>query len=126
MPNSMIGVTQDIDNVSVYWHDDFPVVLCNPHTGGDLDENGVVDFADFLIISVNFGQAVDSHFDGDVNCDGIVDFGDFLTLSSNFGQPAGDTAAAHVPESTGMAALMPWIAFGILRRKSPRRGDGKH
>jgi hypothetical protein len=48
---------------------------------GDL----AVDFADFLVISANFGAAEGVTFaDGDVNGDGKVDFADFLLLSNEF------------------------------------------
>ena len=49
---------------------------------GDIDGNGVVEFADFLILSNNFGQETDQ---GDLNGDGTVDFADFLLLADNFG-----------------------------------------
>ncbi len=53
---------------------------------GDADLNGVVEFVDFLEVSKNFGQEVDSWSDGDFDANGVVDFPDFLTLSGNFGQ----------------------------------------
>lgn len=49
---------------------------------GDIDGNGVVEFADFLILSSNFGKETDQ---GDLNSDGRVDFADFLLLADNFG-----------------------------------------
>lgn len=54
---------------------------------GDADGNGAVDFADFLVLSQNFGRADDVAFaDGDFDADGEIDFSDFLLLSSNFGR----------------------------------------
>ena len=52
------------------------------------DANGdcFVDFADFLILSSNFGQSGKSLVDGDFDGSGTVDFADFLILSSNFGE----------------------------------------
>jgi|GEM_PF-4737294 len=53
---------------------------------GDVDGNGSVDFADFLVLSDNFGQEVDKAWaDGDFDGNGVVDFTDFLALSVNFG-----------------------------------------
>ena len=48
---------------------------------GDINEDGSVNFADFLILSDNFGTASDQ---GDLNDDGQVNFADFLLLSENF------------------------------------------
>jgi len=53
---------------------------------GDANLDGEVGFADFLILSSNFGRQVDVAFtDGDFDEDGEVGFADFLLLSSNFG-----------------------------------------
>ena len=60
---------------------------------GDLDGSGTVDFEDFLIFSLNFGQALGQYTAGDIDSDGSVSFPDFLILSRNFGQ-----AAVAVPE----------------------------
>ena len=46
-----------------------------------------MDFRDFLVLSSNFGSAVESAFaDADFNGDGTVSFIDFLVLSQNFGR----------------------------------------
>lgn len=50
---------------------------------GDLDLNNDVDFADFLVLSSNFGEQ-GGWSDGDVTGDGDIDFADFLWLSGNF------------------------------------------
>lgn len=53
---------------------------------GDANTDGKVDFADFLILSGNFGLTENTEFgDGDFDESGAVDFADFLTLSRNFG-----------------------------------------
>ena len=53
----------------------------------DLDGDDRVDFADFLILSQNFGRAEDVHRDdGDINGDSVIDRADFLILSNQFGQ----------------------------------------
>lgn len=53
---------------------------------GDFDLNGKVEFADFLVLSANFGKQTDTTWDqGDADGDGTIGFADFLLLSSNFG-----------------------------------------
>lgn len=52
---------------------------------GDVNRNGTVDFADFLILSGNFGKAGAKEL-GDLDGDGTVGFNDFLVLSANFGK----------------------------------------
>ncbi len=81
---------------------------------GDLDGDGSVAFADFLVMSSNFGSADSEYADGDVDCDGSVQFADFLTLSSNFGRSlATPTAsAASIPEPS--SAVLVWIILVLL------------
>jgi|GEM_PF-2285694 len=58
----------------------------NRRHAGDLDGSGAIDFADFLILSANFGQEETSvRLLGDLDQDGSVGFADFLILSSQFG-----------------------------------------
>ncbi len=77
-------------NVSV--GDDAPVVTEQTFTvivstgiSGDADFDGRVTFADFLVLSSNFGQTGLAWTDGDFTGDGNVSFDDFLRLSENFG-----------------------------------------
>ena len=51
---------------------------------GDVDRDGEVSFADFLLLSANFGQTVFPTEDGDLDGNGLVDFADFLLLSFEF------------------------------------------
>ncbi len=82
---------------------------------GDLDLNGEVAFADFLILSANFGQEVDGYTNGDIDLNGSVEFADFLALSGNFGS---SSAAASVPEPTALASLFCIMLCGMkLRRR---------
>ena len=53
---------------------------------GDADRDGLVTFADFLIVSANFGKEVQKFESGDFDGTGKVDFADFLILSGNFGK----------------------------------------
>jgi hypothetical protein len=89
---------------------------CDPNTLGDIDGSGDVAFADFLILSNNFGQAVTDHTQGDIDCSGDVAFADFLVLSSNFGQTV--AGAASVPEPSGLALLaIASMIIGSLRSR---------
>ena len=83
---------------------------------GDLDGNGSVEFADFLVLSANFGTRVDSYTQGDIDCEGEVAFADFLVLSANFGQSAADTAAVPEPTCLGLAWLA--VASMLLRGRT--------
>ena len=66
-----------------------PVEPADPELlAGDVDGNGKVEFADFLIVSANFGQDVDERDEGDLDGNGKVEFADFLLLSNDFGKQA--------------------------------------
>jgi len=83
---------------------------------GDLDGDGTVAFADFLVLSQNFGSAGVPYASGDVDCDGTVAFADFLTLSQNFGQSA--AVAQAVPEPAGFAMVaIGAVLIGLVRRR---------
>lgn len=81
------------------------VATCDPNSGGDLDGNGTVEFADFLILSGNFGSEVSSHAEGDIDCNGTVEFADFLALSGNFGMEIAGTQSVPEPASSVMLCL---------------------
>ena len=92
------------------------IPTCNANTMGDIDGSGDVAFADFLILSANFGQQVSDHTGGDIDCSGDVAFADFLILSANFGQTVG--AAASVPEPTAFSMLgCTGLLFAGLRKR---------
>ncbi len=84
---------------------------------GDFDGDGEVAFADFVVLSENFGQTVDSYTAGDIDCDGEVAFADFVVLAENFGKRGGAVAAA-VPEPAGLTLVL--TAFGCLLLPSRR------
>lgn len=94
---------------------DPPPTGCDPNTQGDIDGNGVVEFADFLTISANFGNEVADHTLGDIDCNGVVEFADFLTLSANFGNTAGGAAAVPEPAS-GLLFFIGFLGMLKLRR----------
>ena len=94
----------------------FVFVPCDPDTQGDLDRDGRVDFADFLILANHFGIDTASHADGDIDCNGNVAFADFLILADNFGP---EVSVANVPEPTGIVLVLLSLVFGLVTR-SPR------
>lgn len=80
---------------------------------GDVNLDDEVNFADFLVLSNNFGEAGDWS-QGDFDSNGKVEFPDFLLLSDNFGTAS---AAAAVPEPSGLTAIgLCFLGLTILRR----------
>ena len=91
---------------------------------GDLDFDGAVAFADFLIMSANFGRDFRSYPDGNIDLQDGVSFADFLVLSANFGRTPDDLAA--VPEASCSMLCLPalLVLLGLRRSQRPRRPDG--
>ena len=85
---------------------------------GDLDGDGTVAFADFLVLSSNFGSAHDAYTDGNIDLMAGIGFADFLVLSSNFGKMA---ATSAVPEPAGLEMLLALTA--ILTGLRQTRGE---
>ena len=82
---------------------------------GDADLNGQVEFADFLVLSSNFGQA-GGWAAGDFDGSGDVQFADFLQLSANFGNT--NMAAANVPEPSSITLLLVFgVSMCVVRRR---------
>ena len=75
------------DTGSVYAYE-FDVESVEPEPlPGDLGvPDGQVNFADFLILSNNFGRTNVTRAEGDIDGDGQVSFTDFLIFSQNFGR----------------------------------------
>jgi len=55
----------------------------------DLNDDGEVGFADFLLLSASFGKQNATYAEGDIDGDDAVTFADFLILSSEFGKRRG-------------------------------------
>ena len=83
----------------------------------DVDNSGDIGFADFLILSGNFGRMVERGTDGDIDHDGTVAFSDFLILSREFGNVLPTPAATSVPEADGSGKLLIAIGCYVLRRR---------
>lgn len=85
---------------------------------GDINLDGDVEFADFLILADHFGEA-GSWSHGDLDCDGTVQFPDFLILAENFGNSAGDMESVPEPASV-TCALAALVGCVFVRRRRPR------
>ena len=102
---------------------------------GDANDNGIVNFDDFLILSQNFGQA-GGWSQANFLSEPTVDFNDFLVLSQHFGEsilPGSSVSAAEaaqfqaasssffagtgVPEPTSLALLGIGAAALLARRR---------
>ena len=106
----------DVDEDGVLSSDDVDSLLSMAsRLNGDADFDGEVAFADFLIVSANFGQSDDQlrWSTGDFDSDGAVAFRDFLIVSRNFGQ---SSILVPVPEPT--CSLL--VAFGFCAVLSTR------
>ena len=89
---------------------------------GDFDLNGVIEFADFLRLSRNFGEE-GGYADGDIDCSGDIGFPDFLTLAQSFGN-ASSASATSVPEpSSSWLAVMAVCLMARFCRGSLRRSN---
>lgn len=73
----------------------------------DLNGDGQVGFADFLILSDAFGDSVPQFGNrgADINGNGIVGFEDFLILSANYGASVVDFELIDFKEPTNPAAF---------------------
>lgn len=91
---------------------------------GDVDADGQVDFADFLVLSENFGLANVGYQLGDFDMDGTVGFPDFLELSANWGSTGtrwtdqGEWFSSVPESSSNLLMLFGLPAIGLVRRKS--------
>ena len=107
------GVLSEAD-LSCSCADRDPVLSTLGLIAGDLDGVDGVTFADFLVLSSNFGTG-GNYADGDIDCNGEVAFADFLILSSNFGATSNITS---VPEPSGcFLTLLLFVGASALLRK---------
>ena len=69
-----------------------------PHTqplsAADFDDNGTVEFTDFVAFAAGFGTT-DTRFD--INANGLVDFADFLVFAFYFGQTVDSQPEPSLP-----------------------------
>jgi|GEM_PF-7094997 len=84
----------------------------SPQIPGDTNDDGFVDFVDFLALSAAFGGPGD-RTQGDFNGDGEITFPDFLVLSDNFGT---SQAINAVPEPNSLNVFWLGLVPLLLRR----------
>ena len=71
----------------------------------DLNGDGKVSIADFIILASNFGKSGMTYDDGDVNSDGQVSIADFIELSSHFGDSVSTPALASASQPAAAKAI---------------------
>ena len=85
-------------------------------SAGDIDGSGVVNFADFLVLSQDFGKSGEST--ADLDCNGAVEFADFLILSSNFGNNVGASQSVPEPNSHVLTLFAVLFIAKMLRQRN--------
>ena len=103
------GEVNQLDRV--VWVEDFERTFF-----GDADLNGTVEFADFLVLSDNFG-GLGGWNSGDFDGNQRVGFPDFLLLSENFGQAR---TAMAVPEPNMATMLYVGLMSLLICIRKPR------
>lgn len=92
-----------------------PSLLVRATRPGDADLDGMVNFADLLVLSQNYNAPGRTWDQGDSNYDGTVNFADLLALSQNYNLSYPSALAAAVPEPAGAALLL--LASAVLARR---------
>jgi amidase/aspartyl-tRNA(Asn)/glutamyl-tRNA(Gln) amidotransferase subunit A len=85
----------------------------------DANEDGMVDFADFLVVAGNFGQRRRGAGRGDFNDDRQVDFSDFVFLSQHYGYGTEAVAAVPEPAANCVHLLATLILSVFFRERRP-------
>ncbi len=86
-PDGRILASGSQDNTIVLW--DTSPYITPQIANADFDDNGAVDFADFLQFAAHFGLNFgDAGYDTgyDLDGDGAIGFGDFLIFAKAFGR----------------------------------------
>jgi parallel beta-helix repeat protein len=74
---------------------------------GDGNGDSTVNFADFTVLSNNYGKSVgNGPTSGDFNYDGVVNFADFTILSNNYGKTFTAAPGAPTVKTTGSGSLV--------------------
>jgi autotransporter-associated beta strand protein len=75
---------------------------------GDANDDGTVNFADFVALSNNYGKPNTDWSTGDFNNDHITSFADFVALSNHYGNSITGTSSTATPDE--LAALQSFAA----------------
>jgi hypothetical protein len=118
--NSLSDLTVGVFGINVgnadavtYKIDSFSAVVPIP---GDADGNGIVNLADFNLISDNLFKTVTAGTNGDLTLDGVVNYNDFRQWKNNFHGGSGAGAPGSVPEpSTFVLAAI--ALLGLFGRR---------
>jgi uncharacterized protein (TIGR03382 family) len=135
---SSLSLPATTNNIT-YFLDTSNPTLIKLHKGyvGDANDDGTVNFSDFIILSQNFGQP-GTWNQANFNNDSVIDFTDFVTLSQNFGNSIAAAsltitneelaqfhtasqsffAAQGIPEPTTLP-IAAMAALALLRRRRP-------
>jgi hypothetical protein len=95
------------------------IVVPDPATMGDTNEDGVIDELDFGNLVAQFGGDPDDE-SADFNGDGRVDLNDFVIMRENFGFGVGLAPDAEFLAATPEPATLSLLALGglvVLRRR---------
>ena len=83
---------------------------------GDFDEDGTIDFEDFLLMMSNMNTSDRAYEDGDIDFSGRIDIADFVAFRRAFSSGAGEAAAVPEP-ATGLMFAFALLGLGGLRRR---------
>lgn len=95
---------------TVFHYEPVDMAMATVVPDGDVDGNGVVNFVDFITLSINYGRHDGdvTYKHGDFDYNNRVNFDDFVVLSRNYG--AG-IASVAVPEPSGWLCLVLGLAL---------------
>jgi hypothetical protein len=87
-------------------------IFSDPTLAGDINNDGLVDVADYNIWAANVGKTGATWFQGDLNGDGLVDVADYNIWAANVGK------TAATPEPISMIILAIGGGLVALKRSS--------